>query len=110
MADTETTEAAESAAPLDVMDMVPTSVDEVSTLWAQSQGLLADWGLKVLAALAIFIIGRWVARGVRRGVRRMLEKGGADPIIVGFVGIITYIALLAFVVVAALGLLGIQSS
>ena len=110
MADTETTEAAESAAPLDVMDMVPTSVDEVSTLWAQSQGLLADWGLKVLAALAIFIIGRWVAKGVRRGVRSMLEKGGADPIIVGFVGSITYIALLAFVVVAALGQLGIQTT
>jgi small conductance mechanosensitive channel len=110
MADTETTEAAETAAPLDVMDMVPTSVDEVSTLWTQSQGVLADWGLKALAALAIFIIGRWVAKGVRRGVRRVLEKGGADPIIVGFVGSITYIALLAFVVVAALGQLGIQTT
>ena len=110
MADTETTEATETTAPLDVMDMVPTSVDEVTTLWTQSQGLLADWGLKVLAALAIFIIGRWVAKGVRRGVRRMLEKGGADPIIVGFVGSITYIALLAFVVVAALGQLGIQTT
>jgi len=64
----------------------------------------------VLAALAIFIIGRWVAKGVRRGVRRMLEKGGADPIIVGFMGSITYIALLAFVVVAALGQLGIQTT
>ena len=110
MADTETTEATETTAPLDVMEMVPTSVDEVTTLWTQSQGLLADWGLKVLAALAIFIIGRWVAKGVRRGVRRMLEKGGADPIIVGFVGSITYIALLAFVVVAALGQLGIQTT
>ena len=110
MADTESTDAAEGAAPLDVMDMVPTSVDEVSTLWAQTQGLLVDWGLKALAALAIFIIGRWVAKGVRRGVRRVLEKGGADPIIVGFVGSITYIALLAFVVVAALGQLGIQTT
>ena len=110
MADTETTEATETTAPLDVMDMVPTSVDEVTTLWTQSQGLLADWGLKVLAALAIFVIGRWVAKGVRRGVRRVLEKGGADPIIVGFVGSITYIALLAFVVVAALGQLGIQTT
>jgi small conductance mechanosensitive channel len=40
----------------------------------------------------------------------VLEKGGADPIIVGFVGSITYIALLAFVVVAALGQLGIQTT
>ena len=110
MADTETTEATETAAPLDVMDMVPTSVDEVSTLWTQSQGLLVDWGLKALAAVAIFVIGRWIAKGVRRGVRRVLEKGGADPIIVGFVGSITYIALLAFVVVAALGQLGIQTT
>ncbi|MGB5715862.1 MAG: mechanosensitive ion channel domain-containing protein [Gammaproteobacteria bacterium] len=72
--------------------------------------MATDWGIKVLAALAIFIIGRWVAKGIRRGVRRMMEKGGVDPIIIGFVGSITYIALLAFVVIAALGQLGIQTT
>ncbi len=106
----EATATTETATPMDVMEVIPTSVEDVSQLWLTVQDLATDWGIKVLAALAIFIIGRWVAKGIRRGVRRMMEKGGVDPIIIGFVGSITYIALLAFVVIAALGQLGIQTT
>ena len=95
---------------VDVAEVLPTSVEEVSQLWTQVQDVVAAWGLKVVAALAIFIIGRWIAMMVRRGVRRMMEKSGADPIIIGFVTSIAYIALLAFVVIAALGQLGIQTT
>jgi len=90
--------------------VIPTSVDQVSQLWTQVQDVVAVWGLKVIAALAIFIIGRWIAMAVRRGVRSMMEKAAADPIIIGFVTSIAYIALLAFVVIAALGQLGIQTT
>ena len=110
MASGETAEVTATTPPVDVMEVIPTSVEEVSQLWLTVQDLATDWGIKVLAALAIFIIGRWVAKGIRRGVRRMMEKGGVDPIIIGFVGSITYIALLAFVVIAALGQLGIQTT
>ena len=110
MARGETAEVTETTHPVDVMEVIPTSVDEVSQLWLTVQDLGTDWGIKALAALAIFIIGRWVAKGIRRGVRRMMEKAGVDPIIIGFVGSITYIALLAFVVIAALGQLGIQTT
>jgi len=106
----EATATTETATPMDVMEVIPTSVEDVSQLWLTVQGMATDWGIKVLAALAIFIIGRWVAKGIRRGVRRMMEKGDVDPIIIGFVGSITYIALLAFVVIAALGQLGIQTT
>ena len=95
---------------LDVTEVVSTSVDQVSQLWTQVQDVVAVWGLKVIAALAIFIIGRWIAMMVRRGVRSMMEKSGADPIIIGFVASIAYIGLLAFVVIAALGQLGIQTT
>lgn len=95
---------------LDVTEMIPTSIDQVSQLWAQVQDIVVLWGLKVIAAIAIFIIGRWVAMGVRKGVHRVMEKTGTDPIIVGFVGSISYIALLAFVIIAAIGQLGIQTT
>jgi len=95
---------------VDVTEVIPTSVDQVSQLWTQVQDVVAVWGLKVIAALAIFIIGRWIAMMVRRGVRSMMEKSGADPIIIGFVASIAYIGLLAFVVIAALGQLGIQTT
>jgi len=106
----ETAETVTTVNPVDVMEVIPTSVEDVSELWLQVQDLATDWGIKVLAALAIFVIGRWVAMALRRGVRRVMEKGEVDHIIVGFVGSIVYIALLAFVVIAALGQLGIQTT
>jgi small conductance mechanosensitive channel len=95
---------------IDVTAVIPTSLDDVNQIWTQAQDLVAAWGLKVLAAIAIFIIGRWIAKAVRNGVRRMMQKTDVDPIIIGFVSSITYIALLAFVVIAALGQLGIQTT
>ncbi len=93
-----------------VTEVIPGSIEEASQLWLQMQDIVLAWGLKVLAAVAIFIVGRWIAKLVRRGVRRMLERAKVESIITGFVSSIAYIALLAFVVVAALGQLGIQTT
>jgi small conductance mechanosensitive channel len=107
MASSEETATAEA---LGITEVIPTDLEQVGQLWVQIQEIVAVWGLKVIAAIAIFIIGRWVAKGVRAGVRRMMKKTDVDPIVIGFVGSITYIALLAFVIIAALGQLGIQTT
>ena len=107
MASSEETATAEV---LNITEVIPTDLDQVGQLWTQVQDIVAVWGLKVIAAIAIFIIGRWVAKGVRAGVRRMMMKTDVDPIVIGFVGSIIYIALLAFVIIAALGQLGIQTT
>jgi small conductance mechanosensitive channel len=72
--------------------------------------MLAFYGLKVVAAIAILIIGRMVAGWIRGLIRKMMEKAGTDPMLVSFVGNLTYFALLAFVVIAALNQLGIQTT
>lgn len=72
--------------------------------------LLIEYGLKALAAIAIFVIGRMVAKWVQGLIRRMMERAEVDPMIIGFTSSIAYIALLAFVVVAALGQLGVQTT
>jgi small conductance mechanosensitive channel len=95
---------------VDVTKVIPTSVDEVNRIWVQVQDIATVWGLKVIAAVAIFIIGRWIAMLVRRGVRRVMERARVESIITGFVSSIAYIALLVFVVIAALGQLGIQTT
>ena len=72
--------------------------------------LLMLYGIKVIAAIAIFIIGRWVAKGFRSLTQRLMEKKNVDPTITGFVGNMTYMALLVFVIIAALGQMGIQTT
>jgi small conductance mechanosensitive channel len=72
--------------------------------------ILTVYGLKVLAALAVFIIGRWVAKGVKKVVERLMTKGKVDPTLISFTANLAYIGLLAFIIIAALGQLGIQTT
>lgn len=76
--------------------------------------LLSDyiipWSINIGLALAIFIIGRWVARILTRLVGRLLEKAGTDKMLVGFVTSIVNAVLLLFVVIAALDQLGVDTT
>lgn len=84
--------------------------DKVSQLLDMGKELVITYGIKVLAAIAIFIIGKMVANWVRKLVVKVMKKADVDQIIIGFTSSIAYIAMLAFVVVAALGQLGIQTT
>lgn len=85
-------------------------MENVGEIVAQVQELLAVYGLKVIAALAILFFGRIVAKWMRRIVERMMRKGQTDPMIIGFIGSIVYVGLMVFVVLAALGQVGIQTT
>lgn len=74
------------------------------------QEWLAAYGLKLVAAIVILIIGRWVAKRVRGLVEKLMKRSGTDPMIVSFVSSIAYVALMVFIVLAALGQLGIQTT
>jgi len=74
------------------------------------QAFAALYGLKVVAAIVIFVVGRWVARALRNVAKKMMAKGDVDETLISFVGNLTYITLLAFVIIAALNQLGIQTT
>jgi small conductance mechanosensitive channel len=72
--------------------------------------MLADFGVRALIALVIFVVGRWVANLMASGLQRGLSRGKTDPTLIGFVVNLVRVALLAFVVIAALSQLGIQTA
>ena len=74
------------------------------------QAFAAFYGLKIIAAIVIFVVGRWVARALRNATKKMMAKGDVDETLISFVGNLTYITLLAFVIIAALNQLGIQTT
>jgi len=79
----------------------------------QFQGLMTivtAWGLRIIGALAVFIIGRMIASWARRITRKALEKGKTDVTLVPFVSSMVYYALLAFVIIAVLGIFGIPTA
>jgi small conductance mechanosensitive channel len=74
------------------------------------RALLIAYGLKVLGALAILLIGVWLDGLLVRSIRRLMERRGADPTLVTFLGTVAYYLLLALVLVAALTQLGIPTT
>lgn len=80
--------------------------DLFSRVWA----LLTIYGLKVIAAVAVVVVGRWIAKMLTTLTEKVMNKRQVDPTIVSFVANLIYVALLAFVVLAALGQLGIQTT
>jgi small conductance mechanosensitive channel len=85
-------------------------MENMNNLIEKVQELIAVFGLKILAALAILIIGRIVSKLVKKLVVRLMEKSKVDPTIISFVGHLTYVTLLIFVGLAALGQLGVQTT
>jgi small conductance mechanosensitive channel len=71
---------------------------------------LLAWGWKIVAALLIFVIGRWIAKAIRGVVRKTLQSRGIDPMLANFLSSILYAILLVAVVIAAVGQLGIQTT
>jgi small conductance mechanosensitive channel len=58
----------------------------------------------------ILVIGRFAAIGIRSFVRRLLTKSRVDTTLVGFITNLSYVAMMAFVIIAALGQLGVQTA
>ena len=71
---------------------------------------LVAYSGNIVIAAAIFFGGRWAAKLVTNIVRKQMHNRGVDAMLATFAANAVHIALLAFVVVAALGHLGIQTS
>ncbi len=68
------------------------------------------WGLKIVAALLVFLVGKWVASRIARLVVTIMEKQQIDVTLTRFLKNIIYYALMAAVIVAAAGQLGINTA
>ena len=71
---------------------------------------VATYGIKVIGAIVILILGRIAAGIGRRIVRKLLDKANTDSSIIAFVEGLVYFLILTFAVLAALAKFGIQTA
>ena len=74
------------------------------------KGLLATWGLKVVAAVLIFVVGKWLAGVLANMLRAVMTRAKQDETLVKFIGSIAYYAMFAFVIIAAISQLGVHTT
>lgn len=91
-------------------DETQTLLDLTATLqtWLATQGL--TFAIRLIAALAIFFIGRWLAGALSRLFGGVLERAKIDATLRGFFVRIVQVLLLVFVVLASLDQLGVRTT
>lgn len=68
------------------------------------------WGISIVMAIAIFIIGKFVVGLLVSLAKKIMTKGKVDNILINFVASIIKTVLLLFVVIAALDQLGVDTT
>ena len=71
---------------------------------------ITDYGINLLLALLIFIIGKWFSKKIVSLLRNAMRKAKIDAMLVAFLSNITYTLLLSFAVIAALSKLGVETT
>ncbi len=66
--------------------------------------------MNVVVAAIILVVGMWLAKRIKNLLTSQMEKRGVDSMLASFIGSIAHILIVAFVLIAALGQLGIQTT
>ena len=71
---------------------------------------VVPWGISIVTALLLFVIGRWLTKLLTKGAERLMRRAQLDEMLIGFLSNILYTAMLLVVVIAALEQLGVKTT
>ncbi|WP_455024307.1 mechanosensitive ion channel family protein [Neisseria elongata] len=88
------------------------NLDQLSSLsgWQRLAETGMSFGTNLLAALAIFLIGKWIVTRLVILMKAALTRAKVDRTLVSFLGNVANVGLLILVIIAALGKLGIPTT
>jgi len=69
-----------------------------------------EYGLKILSAILIFVIGKWLVNKITKFTKKMMQKAKIDQTLVEFSESLIYFVLLLMVILASLNSLGINTT
>ena len=71
---------------------------------------IVNFGLRILIALVLRAVGRWIIRWIRRAMRNMMTRREVDPSLRGFLSSMVNITLTLFLIIIIIGILGIDTT
>ncbi len=77
---------------------------------SQMAAFVVAYGLKIIVAVAIFIVGKWVAKKLTGFVGARMKASSVDITVSQFVQNILYYIFMVVIIIAALGQIGIQTA
>jgi small conductance mechanosensitive channel len=83
------------------------NIEELMQLIA---GYVTTYGIRILAAILIFIVGRIVANVLSGGARKAMRRAEVDENLIGFVASLVRFGIMAFTIIAVISKLGVQTT
>lgn len=104
--------------PPNVVDSAKVAIKDIADKLANNpsevvSGLIdsgLQFGLKVLAALAIYFVGIWLIRRIRNIINRIFLRRGTDKAIVSFVNSFVSISMTILLIVISISTLGVNTT
>ena len=93
-----------------VQQMVALAKDDPANFWQVVGDRMIQFGVKVLAALLIFIIGIFLIRWVKSILKRVFDRRNTEPTIASFVTSFVSISLTVLLVVISVSTLGVNTT
>ena len=78
--------------------------------WEKILEYIIQFGINLLAAVAIFVIGKWVANLLSRAFEKAMMKSKVNETLASFAKNLVYYGMLIFVAIAALNKLGVETN
>lgn len=72
--------------------------------------LIVTWGAKLLIALVIFLVGRWLAKLLGGLVDKLVRRAGMDIMLARFLSKLTTIVITVMAIIAAVDQLGVKTT
>ncbi len=89
------------------MDVTGTDVNKYVDMAIQYG---AEYGVRIIGTIAIFVIGKWIAKKLSALIKKVMERGEIDATLSAFIANIVDILLMVVVVLAAINNLGIDTT
>jgi small conductance mechanosensitive channel len=95
---------------MDTNAVMTATSEETTPLLEKIQAMGMEYGVKIVGAVIILIVGFWVAKMIKKGITKVMEKRGIDPTLISFVSSMLFVVMKIFVIVAALEKLNIKTT
>ena len=83
---------------------------DMNTIIPRLQEWIVFYGIKIILAVVIFIVGRWVAKALKKVIQKMMAKQNVETTLASFICNLSYVILMTVVIIAALNQIGIQTA
>ncbi len=85
-------------------------MEQITSFFQNNQEVMISYGIKFIAAILIFIVGKWLAKVVSNTLAKVMEHRGVDKTVSSFVASILYGLLFTMAIIIAVSHIGVNTT